>query len=77
MNTHSFICIEGPFFMFAGSVFEVFGFALDLITLSDTAFYNLLSLLLVLALIRVMLPVHNMMVKELAIRNEIVDFAEE
>ena len=63
--------------MFAGSVFEVFGFVLDLITLSDTAFYNLLSLLLVLALLRVLLPVHSMMVKELAIRNEIVDFAEE
>ena len=63
--------------MFAGSVFEVFGFVLDLITLSDTAFYNLLSLLLVLALIRVLLPVHNMMVKELAIQNEVVDFAEQ
>ena len=42
MNTHSFICIEGPFFMFVDSIFEVFGFALDLITLSDTAFYSLI-----------------------------------
>jgi hypothetical protein len=56
--------------------FNVSGFAAQLGTLSDTAFHNLLGLLLVLVILRLFLPLHRIMTEELANRNEIVDLAE-
>jgi hypothetical protein len=55
---------------------NVSGFAAQLGTLSDTAFHNLLGLLLVLVILRLFLPLHRIMTEELANRNEIVDLAE-
>jgi len=52
-------------------------FFIKITTLSDSAFHNLLGLLLVITFIRLLPPLHRMMSRELNIRNEIIDLAEE
>jgi len=62
--------------MFFGMFFTMSGFAAGMGTLSDTAFHNLLGLLLVVVILRLFLPLHRIMTEELVTRNEIVDLAE-
>ena len=62
--------------MFAEHISYFSDFFLDFITLSDTAFHNLLGLLLVVAILRVFLPLHKMMKDDLPLRNEVADLAE-
>ena len=57
--------------------FEFPGFILELLNLSDTTFYHLLGLLAVIALLRLFIPLHIIMTKELTRRNEVGDLAEE
>ncbi len=52
------------------------GIFLDLLTLSDSTFYHLLGFLAVISFLRLFLPLHRMMSRELFRRNEIVDLAE-
>jgi hypothetical protein len=55
---------------------DLIGIFLNLIRLSDTAFHNLLGLLLVIVLLRLLPPLYKNISKELESRNEIVDLAE-
>ena len=63
--------------MFADRLFDFYAFFLKLITLSDPAFYHLLGFLAVLAFLRLFVPLHRIMSRELFKRNEIGDLAEE
>ena len=63
--------------MFVDEIFGSHGFFLKLLTLSDPSFYHLLGLLAVFALLRLFVPLHYVMVRELLRRNEIADLAEE
>jgi len=63
--------------MFVDNILEFPDFFLKLLTLSDPTFYHLLGLLAVLTFLRLFVPLHNIMVKELLRRNEIADLAEE
>jgi hypothetical protein len=63
--------------MFVDEIFGSHGFFLKLLTLSDPTFYHLLGLLAVLAFLRLFVPLHFVMVRELLRRNEIADLAEE
>ena len=56
---------------------ELPDFILELLTLSDSTFHNLLGLLVVIAFLRVFIPLHQTMMKELNRRNEVADLAEE
>ena len=62
--------------MFFGVLFNISGFAYQVVTLSDSSFHNLLGLLLVIVVLRLILPLHKVMTAELKKRNEIVDLAE-
>jgi hypothetical protein len=62
--------------MFFGVLFNISGFASQVVTLSDSSFHNLLGLLLVVVVLRLFLPLHKIMTAELTNRNEIVDLAE-
>jgi len=44
--------------------------------LSDSAFYNLLGLLAVIGFLRLLIPLHCLMTRELERRNEVADLAE-
>ena len=57
--------------------FEIPGYILELFTLSDKNFYHLLGVLAVIALLRFIIPLHSLMVRELCRRNEITVLAEE
>ena len=57
--------------------FEIPGYILELFTLSDKNFYHLLGILAVIALLRFIIPLHSLMVRELCRRNEITVLAEE
>ena len=53
------------------------GFVCDLFNLSDPTFYNLLGFLAIIVFLRLFLPLHSLMSRELFRRNEITDLAEE
>jgi hypothetical protein len=72
MNDHS---LQGGG-MFFGIFFNISRCAAQWGNLSDTAFHNLLGILLVVVILRLFLPLHRIMTEELANRNEIVDLAE-
>ena len=57
--------------------FEFPGFILDLLYLSDSTLHHLLGLLAVIAFLRLFIPLHKIMTKELKRRNEVADLAEE
>ena len=63
--------------MFLDRLVEFPGFILELLTLSDQTFHHLLGLLAVIAFLRLFIPLHHMMTRELAERNEIADLAED
>lgn len=63
--------------MFVDRLFEFHEFFLRLLTLSDPTFHHLLGLLAVLAFLRIFVPLHRTMARELCRRNEIADLAEE
>lgn len=62
--------------MFLNSLHEFPGIILDLFTLPDTTFYHLLGILVVIAFLRIFVPLHQIMTKELTRRNEVADLAE-
>jgi len=62
--------------MFFGVFLNISGYASHVGILSESAFHNLLGLLLVIVVLRLFLPLHRIMTEELANRNEIVDLAE-
>ena len=57
--------------------FDFPGFILELLYLSDSTFHHLLGLLAVITLLRLFIPLHKIMTKELTRRNEVADLAEE
>ena len=63
--------------MFVDEIYEFHKFFLKLLTLSDPSFSHLLGLLAVFAFLRLFVPLHSVMVRELLRRNEIADLAEE
>jgi len=62
--------------MFFDRLFEFPGSILELFTLSDPTFYNLLGLLAVITFLRLFVPLHKIMTRELCRRNKIGDLAE-
>jgi len=52
------------------------GFIRDVSTVSDKVFQNLLGVLVVIAVLRIMVPLHKIMAADLAKRNKVVDLAE-
>ena len=63
--------------MYIEMLFEFPGFILELLYLSDSTFHHLLGLLAVVALLRLFIPLHLIMTKEISKRNEVADLAEE
>lgn len=63
--------------MFFDVLHEFPGFILETLTLTDSTFCHLLGLLAVTAFLRLFLPLHNIMTRELSRRNEVADLAEE
>lgn len=55
---------------------DLIGSCANLFRLSDAAFQNLLGLLLVVVILRLLVPLHKTILRELENRNEIVDLAE-
>ena len=78
MNEYSFInVVEMQFYMLLNMLYDFPGKLLDLLHLSDSTFHHLLGLLAVILLLRLSIPLHIIMTKELTKRNEVVDLAEE
>lgn len=65
------------FWMFLQLMYDLPGKLPDLFHLSDSTFYHLLGLLAVIGFLRVLIPLHCIMAKELENRNEVADLAEE
>ena len=63
--------------MYFEMLLEFPGFILELLTLSDSTFHHLLGLLALIALLRLCVPLHKIMTKELSRRNKVSDLAEE
>lgn len=63
--------------MFYNVLYDFPGNLLGLLHLSDSTFHHLLGLLAVTALLRLFIPLHIIMTKELTKRNEVADLAEE
>jgi hypothetical protein len=63
--------------MFSNILYDFPGKLLDLLHLSDSTFHHLLGLLAVIVLLRLFIPLHFIMTKELTRRNEVADLAEE
>ena len=63
--------------MFCNMLYDFPGNLLDLFYLSDSAFHHLLGLLALIALLRLFIPLHIIMTRELKKRNEVTDLAEE
>ena len=77
MSIHSLICWRCDFWMFCNMLYDFPGNLLDLLHLSDSTFHHLLGLLAVIALLRLFIPLHIIMTRELTKRNEVADLAEE
>jgi len=58
-------------------LYDLPGNLLDLLHLSDSTFHHLLGLLAVIAFLRLFIPLHVIMIRELTRRNEVADLAEE
>jgi len=63
--------------MFSNILSDFPGIILELLTLSDPTFHHLLGLLAVITFLRIFVPLHLIMTRELLRRNEIADLAEE
>lgn len=63
--------------MFFAAPFDLPGMFRELLTLSDSTFYHLLGIVTVVSFLRIFLPLHSIMSKELFKRNEITDLAEQ
>jgi len=63
--------------MFLQLLYDLPGSLPDLFYLSDSTFYHLLGLLAVTGFLRLFIPLHCIMTKELQRRNEVADLAEE
>ena len=63
--------------MFLQLLYDLPGNLADLFLLSDSTFYHLLGLLTVIGFLRLFIPLHFIMAKELKRRNEVADLAEE
>jgi hypothetical protein len=63
--------------MFLHLLYDLPGNITNLFHLPDSAFYHLLGLLTVIGFLRLFIPLHCIMAKELKMRNEVADLAEE
>ena len=63
--------------MFLHLLYDLPGNLPDLLYLTDTTFYHLLGVLTVIGILRLLIPLHLFMAKELKGRNEVADLAEE
>lgn len=63
--------------MFLNMLYDFPGKLLDLFHLPGSTFHHLLGLLALIVLLRLFIPLHIIMTKELTRRNEVADLAEE